>query len=99
MSNRVKPRRWPDSNQRVSEKAGTVHLVRLKDNKQRSGKHWLLIKRSDDTHRMASDISVEDDRSVLSGRSMIQIAEQERKVKNGGEDKTKRQKTDANREH
>ncbi|MEQ4539663.1 MAG: type I-E CRISPR-associated protein Cas6/Cse3/CasE [Billgrantia sp.] len=27
MSNRVRPRWWPDSNQRVSEKAGTVHLV------------------------------------------------------------------------
>lgn len=42
--------------------------------RDKNGRNWLLIKRRDDKPRMDPSLSVDDDCSVVSGRSMAQIA-------------------------
>ncbi|SDL64010.1 bifunctional non-homologous end joining protein LigD [Modicisalibacter muralis] len=56
---------------------GAWTLTRMSGRRQqdKSGKNWLLIKRHDDGKHKGSTVSVDDDRSVVSGRSMAQIAE------------------------
>ncbi|WP_043528112.1 DNA ligase D [Litchfieldella xinjiangensis] len=54
---------------------GSWTLTRMSGQRQnRRGNQWLLIKRRDDK-RMDPELSADDDRSVVSGRSMEQIAE------------------------
>jgi len=54
---------------------GEWSLVRMAGRAGENGKNWLLIKRTDDAARDESEFRVQDeDRSVLSGRSMDQIA-------------------------
>lgn len=55
--------------------SGAWTLTRMGGKKNQSGKNWLMIKRHDDGKRKESTVSVDDDRSVISGRSMAQIAE------------------------
>ncbi|PMR76611.1 DNA ligase D [Billgrantia endophytica] len=61
---------------------GTWTLTRLRGGKEKqdkSGKSWLMIKRSDGRRKgdktKDTAVSVEDDSSIMSGRSMRQIAE------------------------
>lgn len=62
---------------------GAWTLTRMQGGKQKQDKHgksWLLIKRSDDRRNNRAKaqcpaVSVDDDRSIISGRSMQQIAE------------------------
>ncbi|MGL6162263.1 DNA ligase D [Microbulbifer sp.] len=44
-------------------------------NQDRQGRNWLMIKRHDDRPRMDASLSVDEDSSIASGRSMAQIAE------------------------
>ncbi|WP_308364549.1 MULTISPECIES: DNA ligase D [unclassified Microbulbifer] len=44
-------------------------------NQDRQGRNWLMIKRHDDKPRMDASLSVDEDISIASGRSMAQIAE------------------------
>ncbi|MBB3063581.1 DNA ligase D [Microbulbifer rhizosphaerae] len=44
-------------------------------NQDRQGRNWLMIKRHDDKPRMDASLSVDEDSSIASGRSMAQIAE------------------------
>lgn len=53
---------------------GAWTLTRMTGRNQKDGKQWLLIKRHDDGERQGPAVSVDDDRSVASGRSMKQIA-------------------------
>lgn len=55
---------------------GRWTLTRMSGRKERdkSGRNWLLIKRRDDKPRMNPSLSVDDDRSVVSGRNMQEIA-------------------------
>ncbi|CAM4186207.1 DNA ligase D [Vreelandella rituensis] len=46
-----------------------------KDKDAQDGKQWLMIKRSDDDRRDKPEVSIDEDSSVVSGRSMAQIAE------------------------
>src|SRR5690554_81356 len=51
-------------------------LARMSGKRQdKHGRNWLLIKRHDDKPRMEESLSVELDASVVSGRSMSEIAE------------------------
>ncbi|WP_346795552.1 DNA ligase D [Halomonas sp. Bachu 37] len=52
---------------------GRWTLTRMHGSKEKDDKQWLLIKRSDESSRRSS-VSVDDDRSVVSGRSMAEIA-------------------------
>ncbi|MWJ27470.1 DNA ligase D [Halomonas sp. ZH2S] len=57
---------------------GRWTLIRMKGGKQKDtqdDKQWLMIKRSDDGQNDTPEVSVEEDSSVVSGRSMAQIAE------------------------
>lgn len=55
---------------------GTWTLTRMTGAKQKSDKNWLMIKRHDDEGPQAQALEInDDDRSVVSGRTMRQIAE------------------------
>jgi len=54
---------------------GNWTLVRMTGKSQdKRGRNWLMIKRHDDQPRMAASLSVDEDSSIASGRSMAQIA-------------------------
>lgn len=53
---------------------GAWTLSRMRG-RETGARHWLLIKRRDSDKRCGPAISIDDDRSVVTGRSMHQIAE------------------------
>lgn len=53
---------------------GRWTLARMKSAKEKDNKQWLMIKRHDVGKRKMNGVTVDDDRSVVSGRSMAQIA-------------------------
>ncbi|QOR37816.1 DNA ligase D [Billgrantia diversa] len=55
---------------------GSWTLTRMSGKRQdKQGRNWLLIKRHDDKPRMDDSLSVDEDTSIASGRSMHEIAE------------------------
>ncbi len=55
---------------------GSWTLARMSGKRQdKHGRNWLMIKRHDDKTRMNASLSVDEDSSIASGRSMAQIAE------------------------
>jgi hypothetical protein len=69
---------WPEALER-GHAVFVLHGEKLRGGfalqRTRRGKQpqWLLIKRNDDAARTASDVAVEEARSVLSGRTVKQI--------------------------
>ncbi|WP_111413206.1 DNA ligase D [Billgrantia lactosivorans] len=64
-------------------------LTRMSGKRQdKHGRNWLMIKRHDDSRRMDPSLSVEDDASIVSGRSMREIAEaRDATWSSGGDDR------------